>query len=128
MTNNVVDTSEDLSYDDFPTAAGKLICGPEWRLGDKLTGLKQIYGRLGPWRYSNEYMRQMIRGDKTPSKEGIEAFARAMGKKPEWFLAYRVLQVGEAFKTFPDLDKRFYKAIMIAYALAVRERETQDGQ
>ena len=51
-------------------------------------------------------------GTRHPTKQIMEGMARVLGIAPEYFREYRLLQIVQAFKKFPDLEEAFYDQIM----------------
>jgi hypothetical protein len=74
--------------------------------------------------YSDEHLRLMVKGQRTLSKEAIEAMAAALGIEPDYFLEYRIAKAQEWMVAFPDEADHCYN-ILRAH---VREDEREKSQ
>lgn len=75
---------------------------------------------------TSEHLRKQILGERTATKEVMEAAAQIMGVNPERFLEYQNLMMEEALKRYPDLLATFYADVMAEVA-ARDEARTDPG-
>lgn len=61
--------------------------------------------------WSVKHLARMINGGRTLQPKAIELMAELLEIEPNYFREYRLFQLGEDFKEFPELEEQYYRQI-----------------
>lgn len=70
--------------------------------------------------YGAKHLRRMVDGGRPLQPDAIEAMARVLDVEPEYFLEYRVWQIGKVLERHPDAEE-------LLYDIAMDVAEDRDG-
>ena len=95
------------------------------RRGAQATLLRQVLPLVS---CTSEHLRKQLLGERTATREVMEAAAKVMGVEPDTFLEYQGMMLEEALKRYPDLLATIYADIMAEVAArdALRTEPSDD--
>lgn len=89
--------------------AARAIRGDELGEWSRTAFYDEVAAEIG---YATVTISACATGTRHPTKQVMEGMARVLGIEPEYFREYRLLQIVQAFKKYPDLEEAFYDQII----------------